>query len=306
MSRREMIAAAGGAIATGIAPARASNSRQVRIRFCLNTATLRGCNIDLPETVDIAARAGYHGIEPWLDEIERYTSAGGSLPDLARRIRDHGLAVENAIAFPEWISDDDHRRAAGLESARRAMDTVRALGCTRIAAPPAGATDVSLDPRRVAERYRALLDAGEQAGVLPILEIWGFSHTLGRLGDAAYVAADCGRSDATILADVFHLYRGGSPFEGLRVVSGHAMPVFHMNDYPVGATKDAERVLPGDGVAPFSEILGALTAAGFSGVYSLELFNPVLWKQDPLTIARTGLRKMKAVVTHPRGTQATS
>ena len=38
-----------------------------------------------------------------------------------------------------------------------------------------------------------------------------------------------------------------------------------------------------------------LREIGFTGVLSLELFNPTYWKQDPLTVAKTGLEKMKRV-----------
>ena len=53
---------------------------------------------------------------------------------------------------------------------------------------------------------------------------------------------------------------------------------------------------PGDGVAPLKEILRELRRIGYRGVLSLELFNRDYWKQDALTVARTGLEKMKAVV----------
>ena len=43
-------------------------------RYCLNTSTLRGHNLSLPELVDIAAGAGYESIEPWVDEIEKYAA----------------------------------------------------------------------------------------------------------------------------------------------------------------------------------------------------------------------------------------
>jgi len=39
-----------------------------------------------------------------------------------------------------------------------------------------------------------------------------------------------------------------------------------------------------------------LRGINFRGALSLELFNPNYWKQDPLTVARTGLQKMRAVV----------
>ncbi|MCS6863120.1 MAG: TIM barrel protein, partial [Abditibacteriales bacterium] len=126
-------------------------------RYCLNTSTIRGQKLSLVQEIEIAAQAGYHGIEPWMREIEDYVRAGGSLKDLAQRIKDLGLTVESAIGFPEWIVDDDARRAKGFEVARRAMDLVAQIGGTRIAAPAAGATDVAnLDLHKAAERYREL------------------------------------------------------------------------------------------------------------------------------------------------------
>jgi sugar phosphate isomerase/epimerase len=77
------------------------------------------------------------------------------------------------------------------------------------------------------------------------------------------------------------------------------MPVFHMNDYPDMPREminDSHRVYPGDGVAPVVQVLRDLRAVGFAGVLSLELFNRDYWEQDALTVARTGLEKMKAVV----------
>ena len=36
--------------------------------------------------------------------------------------------------------------------------------------------------------------------------------------------------------------------------------------------------------------------AGYTGVISLELFNPNYWEQDPAEVARIGLEKMQAVI----------
>ena len=59
---------------------------------------------------------------------------------------------------------------------------------------------------------------------------------------------------------------------------------------------DANRVYPGDGVAPLTQILRDLFATGFAGALSLELFNRTYWEQDAVTVARTGLEKMKAAI----------
>ncbi|MCX7700216.1 MAG: sugar phosphate isomerase/epimerase [Gemmataceae bacterium] len=270
-------------------------------RLCLNTSTIRGQNLPLDRVVELVADTGYDGIEPWIDEVERFVQGGGSLRDLAKKIADCGLRVESAIGFAQWIVDDEAARRKGLEDARRAMDMVQQLGGTRIAAPPAGAQNQSdLPLPRIAERYRALLELGERMGVVPMLEVWGFSKTLGRLSEAVMVAVEADHPKACVLADVYHLHKGGSGFHGLRLLGPEGMHVFHINDYPADPPRneitDAHRVYPGDGVAPLTEILRHLMAGGFRGALSLELFNRDYWKQDAVDVARTGLKKMKAVV----------
>jgi sugar phosphate isomerase/epimerase len=266
-------------------------------RYCLNTSTLRGQKLTLAEEIEIAAKAGYNAVEPWVNEIENYVKAGGSLKDLGKRIRDHGLTVESAIGFPEWIVDDPERRKAGREEARRNMDLVQQIGGKRLAAPPVGATNQAIALPVVAERYRALLEIGDRMGVVPQAELWGFSKTLGKLSEAAYVAIESGHPKACVLPDVYHLYKGGSDFIGLALLSASAFHVIHMNDYPANPPRsqitDAARVFPGDGIAPWREILGALRSIGYDGVLSLELFNSDYWKQDALEVAKTGLKKMK-------------
>ncbi len=270
-------------------------------RYGLNTATLMGQKLSIVEEIEIAARAGYQAIEPWVRELEDYVKSGGSLKDLGKRITDRGLSVESAIDFFEWIVDNDAKRKKGLENARRGMDMVKQIGGKRIAAPPSGATTgAAISPLTAAERYRVLLDIGTQIGVIPQVEVWGFSKTLSRLGEAALIAIESGHKEACILADVYHLYKGGSGFEGINLLNGSALHVLHMNDYPAdpprAAITDAQRIYPGEGIAPLKVFLRDLRRIGFRGVLSLELFNREYWKRDALAVARTGLEKMKAVV----------
>lgn len=269
--------------------------------YCFNTSTIRGQKLSLVEEIEIAAKAGYGAIEPWINEIDAYVKAGGSLPDLGKRIRDAGLSVESAIGFFEWIVDDDTRRQKGLDEARRNMEMLAQIGGKRVAAPPFGATEqTDLNLLKASERYRALLEASEASGVVPQVEVWGFSRTLSRLGEAALVAIESGHPRACILADVYHLHKGGSPNVGLNQLNGAHMHVFHVNDYPADPPRetinDADRVYPGDGVAPLSTIFRDLRRTGFHGALSLELFNKTYYQQDALTVAKIGLEKMRAAV----------
>jgi sugar phosphate isomerase/epimerase len=304
-SRREWLAATPAAVGTGLAvgllPAAETPPPAEPFGYCFNTSTVMGQKLDLVEVVEITAKAGYQAIEPWVSELDQYVKGGGNLKEMGKRIRDRGLTVESAIGFAEWVVDDEDRRNKGMEEARRCMGLVQQLGGKRLAAPPAGAQkQPGLNLLRAAERYRALLELGEKVGVVPQVEFWGFSQSLGRLGEAALVAIESGHPQACILADVYHLYKGGSDFHGLRLLNGAALHVLHFNDYPAQppreAISDAERVYPGDGVAPLKSILRDLYGIGFRGFLSLELFNRDYWKQDALTVARTGLEKMRTAV----------
>lgn len=304
VNRRALMAATAGATLMSGGLARASAARPTPgaspFTLGLNTSTIRGQKLGIVEIVDIAAKAGYQGMEPWLEEIRRYKDGGGSLEDLGKRFRDAGISVESAIDFFEWAVDDPERRRKGLENARRSMEILQKIGATRVAAPASGATDKPVELPRLAERYRALLELGDEFGVVPEVEVWGPSKTLGNLAEAAYVAIAADHPRACILPDVYHLHRGGSGFEGLKLLGAASIAVLHMNDYPDAPDRtkltDADRVYPGDGVAPIKSILELLASGGFRVMLSLELFNRKYWAEDPAAVAATGVRKMKALV----------
>jgi 2-keto-myo-inositol isomerase len=315
--RRSLLAVGAMGLATSVvqtsAKAEAEMTKsEAAFSFCLNASTIRkfdgkgGTPRPILEQVTIAAHAGYSAIEPWIPDVRAYQESGGSLPELRKTIEDSGLTVESSIGFASWIVDDDKRRAEGIESAKRDMELIKAIGGKRIAAPPVGATEQSdLNLFAAAERYRKLLEAGEGIGVVPQLELWGFSKSLSRLGELMFVAVESAHPAACVLPDIYHIYKGGSAFDGLSLIDGKAIHCFHFNDYPAEPPRakidDADRVYPGAGVAPIAAVVRSLVANGCRCVLSLELFNREYWKQDPLEVAKTGLNKMKAVVeaAHP-------
>ena len=310
LNRRDLFKSGGlalGAVALGAGTltAEAKATAKSNFKFGLNMSTIRGPRgakgLTIVEEVEVAAQAGYTSIEPWMRKIAEYVDAGGSLKDLGKRIKDHGLTVDSAIGFANWIVDDDDRRAKGVEEMKRDMDRIAQLGGTRIAAPPAGAprnSPVAMDA--AAERYRVILEAGEEIGVIPQIEMWGGHTSIGTVEKAIYIAIKAGHPKACFLGDVYHTYKGGCDFAGLKMLGPQAMQTFHFNDYPAdpprAEIRDSHRVYPGDGVAPISEILQGFAQVGAYPVLSLELFNADYWKRPALENAKTGLAKMKACV----------
>ncbi|MDO4586384.1 MAG: sugar phosphate isomerase/epimerase family protein [Planctomycetia bacterium] len=270
-------------------------------RLCLNTGSLNGYHLTLEEELETARQANFHFVEIWINRLEDYLKRGKNIQDLKKWLDDNDLKIESAIGFATWIVDDPDRRRQGLDQMRREMEYLAQLGAQYIAAPASGFQNrQSHDLAVYADRYREILQMGDETNVYPLLEVWGTSPILSRLSNAMTIAAEAAHSQAALLLDTFHLFRGGNSFESLNLISGNAMPIFHINDYPAQPEReqqnDGHRVFPGDGVAPLSRILTILQKNGFKGALSLELFNDHYFKtMKPLELAQTGFQKMQKI-----------
>ncbi len=270
---------------------------QGEFRFCLNTSTISGTNPGILKYIEIAAEAGYDGIEVWVRDIKAYLEAGNSAASLKQYLDVRGIKVENAIGFAPWISGGK----PGMKQMKEEMEILTSIGGKRIAAPPAGVpADEPMDFFAAGKKYAEILELGRETGVMPQLEFWGASPVMWHIGQALMVAASADDPDVRLLPDVYHMFRGGSGFDSLKMLNGKIIEIFHMNDY-IGTIAreeqtDADRVYPGDGVGPVKQVLSDLKNMGGVKVLSLELFNRTYWEQDPLTVAKTGLTKMKSLV----------
>ena len=280
-------------------PAAAERPANEPFGYCLNTSTIRGQKLTLPAEIDIAARAGYQGIEPWVNEIDSYVQSGGSLADLRKRMTDQGLSVEGVIGFADWVVDDEQQRAKGLEEARRIMDLTTQIGGTRIAAPPAGLKEGERpDLDAIADRYRALLELGDKQGVVPQLELWGFApraQPLERRG----LRGRCQRTSAGLhpgghlspvqrrlgLREPAVALRGGAGCVSHQRLSGEARRARKSPTRPASFPATAWRRWP--------RCFGTLREIGYRGMLSLEVFNREYWNQDALYVARAGLEKTR-------------
>lgn len=299
LTRRNLFKTAGLATVAALSPQVAFpqwKKKDTVFRFCLNTSTISGQKPGLLRYIDIASEAGYDGVELWVRDVKQYLESGNSIQSLRNYISERRLKVESAIGFAPWMTGKE-----GFEQMKSEMAMMAGIGCSRIAAPPFGVpSDKPLDLVEAGQRYKELIELGRETEVMPILEFWGGSKVFFHLGQAMMIAAVANDPDVKILADVYHLFRGNSGFDSLKMLNGNVIELFHMNDFvaniPREQQKDSDRVYPGDGAAPMVQILSDLKNMGGTKVLSLELFNETYWKQDPLLVARTGLKKMKDLV----------
>jgi sugar phosphate isomerase/epimerase len=303
MNRRETLktfAATAGLAVTPISSVNKVSVGKPSFKYCLNTSTVNVQKNGLKTVVEVTARAGYDMIELWIPDLRKFTADGNTLSSLKKLISDSGLTVASAIGFAPWMLSDEASRRKGFEQMKEEMNIMAQLGCSRIAAAPAGLKEGDTpDLLRIGSSFSELIALGKETGVMPQLEFWGVSPVFYHLGQVLMVAAAANNPDVRILADVFHLFRGGSGFDGLRLINGSHIDIFHMNDYPSTPReeqKDKDRIFPGDGVAPLNEIITTLAATPNKKILSLELFNPEYWNRDAQEVAKTGLAKMKSAV----------
>ena len=311
MGRREMMARAAVGAAALVAgrstPAQAPDAQDSPGWIVtLNTSTIRPASLE--DKIRAASEAGYDGIELWSNELSDHAKSGASLEALGKRLRHEGLIVPNVIGLWNCMPESDDERPQALERARRQMEEAVQVGAMHIAAVPTPDRP-GIDVLWAAERYRELLELGEEIGIVPAVEFVGFFKGINRLGQAAAIAIEADHPKACLVADTFHLYRGGSGFGGVRHLAAHFIACFHFNDAPSEPPrteqKDADRIYPGDGILPLPQLLADLRGIGFHGPLSLELFNRDHWQQEPVEVAQTGMRKIREVIaqSEPLGEQ---
>lgn len=268
---------------------------ELPFKIALNASTIKNFGLDIKEQIKIAAECGYDGIELWISDICEYLDRGGSTVELRKYIENLGIKVVNGIVFFNWSDADPQLRREGLEQAKKEMRILKEIGCDAVAAPPIGnVKDLSLD--EIARNYYELWKEGSEIGVLPYLEIWGMAKKLSTLSEAAYIALQSGVPDAKILVDIYHLYKGGSSHDGIRLLSGESIGIVHINDYPSMPPRDTimdgDRIFPGEGIAPVGKFLKDLEDIGYKGYLSLELFRNDYDGKDAYNVARYGYEKM--------------
>ena len=166
---------------------------------------------------------------------------------------------------------------------------------------PAGDRDPDEARTLVVDGLRTVAAEAESVGIRLALEPyqrddrdnWSLVSTL---GETAELIDEVGSGALEIQFDVWHLWNSSVLDEiprHLDLIAG-----VHVCDVREPTRGWADRVLPGDGIADLSALLGALDDAGWDGYYDLEIFSDngafgsaypdSLWDVDAAELARRG------------------
>jgi sugar phosphate isomerase/epimerase len=117
-------------------------------------------------------------------------------------------------------------------------------------------------------------------------------HIAHSLGDALDLAADSGIG---VCIDLFYCWAEAHLSHNFARAAEHCRLV-QVGDYVLGDRALPARAVPGDGAIPLRLLVGELIAAGYAGLFDLELLGPRIDAEGHLNATRRAARWLSEVL----------
>ncbi|HEY4347703.1 MAG TPA: sugar phosphate isomerase/epimerase family protein [Gaiellaceae bacterium] len=229
----------------------------------------------------VYADAGFAGIGIWELKLSESRDDSEALEQFAAS----GLEAASAVPLvpsilPLPLLGGPEEPAERLDSLCASVHRLAAFGAPGIVCLTGTGVGRGEDEARevVVDGLRTAAGEAERAGTRIALEpyqadggeLWTIASTI---ADALELIDDAGGSPALgIQVDVWHLWNTPDLAATLAASIDRIAGV-HVNDVRRTTRGWADRVLPGDGIADVPAALAALDAAGWDGLYDLEIFS---------------------------------
>lgn len=257
------------------------------MKFSINQATTM--YTDFETDIRAYGKAGFDAVEIWVPKLKEYLGKNSliKVKNLLKKqkIKAIGACYQAGLMF---AAGDERKKV--MEEFYEKLEICRFLEIPVLVVPsdsPAQLKDDTYDG--AAKNLKEANDIAEKYGVKLALEFLAKSKFIGCVSTAVEILRKINSSNTGILFDTFHFYAGISKFEDINSLNGKNVFLVHINDVENKHREiltDKNRVLPGEGIIPLKKIMRKLEKQGYSGFYSLELFNQKLWEQNPYDVAK--------------------
>lgn len=245
------------------------------VQLCLNLLNLAPRYEGAPplaEVLDAAAASGVErvGLDPSL--VRAHLAGGGSLPSLARELRQRGLSCYELL----FLECDPARAEGSLRFAERLSEWAAELGPRWLLT---AATTAPVDEPLV-DLFGRCCDVLGKAGTGLAFEFFPWAR-VNSLGAADELVRRTGRRNAGVLLDCWHFFRGPDGWPELEAAPLERLAYVQFTDsIPVApdrllAESETSRRFPGEGCFELARFAETLRRRGFDGVVSVEVLSPV-------------------------------
>ena len=259
----------------------------------LNHVTIRPASS--ADRFEFTKKAGYSGVELWMDEVREYAKGHGGLDSVLELLRHYNLRFDQSLMLRECFSPAHVKeRDKFLKEAEGIFQETRHLGGKVILT---GTTFGPANLREAPKLFGELCDLAGSFNLDLALEFIGWAETIKDIRTALEIVNKASRKNGGVLYDTYHHYFGGSSFKDLEelplelIFAVHVVDAKKMN-LPVMEISRKHRLFPGKGDIPVADYLRILHDKGYKSFFTLEIFNEAYWKRPGLEIAREGFESM--------------
>ncbi|HVF48903.1 MAG TPA: sugar phosphate isomerase/epimerase family protein [Pyrinomonadaceae bacterium] len=270
------------------------------MKLALNGATTM--KADLQTDIRAASAAGFDCLEIWAAKLRRFL-ASNTTAELKELLDASGLEPYSINSIERITYRDENARDALRQECAELCRVASEIGCPYVVVVPGPLPEGESRAGVVAESARVLGELGELAGEHGVglaFEFLGQTDcSVQTLELASEIVGRVGRANVGLVIDSFHFYAGGSTIASIEALDAGRLFIFHINDaedLPRAELADRHRLLPGLGILPLKEIVGALRRTGYDRVASVEIFRPEYWERDPVELAREAHAAVSGVV----------
>ncbi|OZE39027.1 dehydroshikimate dehydratase [Rhodococcus sp. 05-2254-5] len=243
------------------------------------TVSLSG---SLDEKMRAIAEAGFDGFEVFEPDL----ISSPDLPaDIAKKAADLGLTVDLYQPFRDADSDDPDQFARNLVRAERKFDVMEQLGCDLLlvcSSPLAGAVR---EDDKLIEQMATLAERAHRRGLRLAYEALAWGSHVDTYLHAWDIVRQVDHPALGTCLDSFHILSRGDDPSGIREIPGEKIFFLQLADAPhlvmdVLQWSRHHRCFPGQGNFDLATFGAHVVASGYTGPWSLEIFNDVFRHSD--------------------------
>ena len=261
------------------------------MRKSIATVCLSG---SLEDKLYACADAGFDGVEIFEPDLVVNDRSPEEIRALADRL---GLSLDLYQPFRDFEGVTPGLLEENLRRARARFETMRRLGIDTVLVCSNVATATIDSDQVAAEQLRRLGDLAASYGVRVAYEALAWGRFVDDYRRSWRIAELADHEAVGVCLDSFHILSRGHDPAGIEEIPGEKIFFVQLADAP-DLTMDVlswsrhHRLFPGEGVWDLGRFVTHLTAAGYTGPLSLEVFNDVFRQTDTVRTAEHALRSL--------------
>jgi 4-hydroxyphenylpyruvate dioxygenase len=257
----------------------------------------------LAEKLEAIAAAGFTGVEIFESDL---LSFNGTPKDVARMVASLGLKIVTFQPFRDFEGMPEPQRSRTFARAERKFDLMGELGCNLLMICSNVAPDSLAGVDRAAADFHELGERARKRGIKVGYEALAWGRHVSDYRDSWEVVRRADHPAIGLTLDSFHIFSRKTDLKAIRSIPGDRIVLVQLADAPwldmdVMNWSRHFRCFPGQGDFPLTEFMDAVSATGYSGVLSLEIFNDQFRAGSPRSVAVDGQRSLVYLMDQMRG-----